>query len=73
MIWGIINKTGPLYFTISEFVSNSKSYWELFIHTCCTGVVHAVKGISNLDVSSAEHPPAWEQIPLQLVSRVKGM
>jgi hypothetical protein len=24
-------------------------------------------------VPSAEHPPAWEQIPLQLSSMVKGM
>jgi hypothetical protein len=35
-------------------------------------VVHTVDGIS-LVVPSAEHPPAWEQIPLQLISRVKGV
>jgi hypothetical protein len=51
-----LNKTGSLYFTISEFVLNRTSY---FIHKCWG--VRTVKGISNMAASSAEIHPVWEQ------------
>jgi hypothetical protein len=45
----------------------------LVMYICmeCSGI-YTVDGIS-LAVPSAEHPPVWEQIPRQLISRVKGV
>jgi hypothetical protein len=42
-------------------------FWDLTIHVCMKAVGHTVDGIS-LAVPSAEHPPAWKQIRLQLAT-----